>query len=295
MRRSFFLAASISVIVFAVVACGSSTDERELTSAQQFSESVEDVSKLSGTGESDRRARRMVLTGTESDAGPRAVGGVANFPDELIEKTIRLQLRQPDGDLLVSDLETVTNLGMSLQLYVTTISGLELLVNLTEFDLTQNMTSDISPLTSLTKLTKLNLTQNDVGDISSLAGLTNLTFLWLQDNIVSDISPLAGLTKLTELNLQKNEISDISALAALTDLTLLNLTSNKISDLSPLASLNKLTVLQLAKNEITDISPLLEIGLGEGTTIRMWGLDLDTNSVDVVIPQLEAAGVKVQF
>ena len=46
---------------------------------------------------------------------------------------------------------------------------------------------------------------------------------------------------------------------------------------------------------VTDISPLLEAGLGEGAEIRLWGEPLDKNSIEVVIPQLEAAGVKVQF
>lgn len=266
MSRLRFLVPGILILVFTLFACGAATEPDE------------EAAGVAGTA-----------------AGAVAASGVAIFPDELIEEKIRLKMRQPEGPILTSDLEQVTSLSMALDLYVTDLSGLELLVNLTEFDLTQNKTIDISPLASITSLTRLNLTQNDIIDISALAPLTNLTFLWIQDNDVIDISALASLTNLTELNLQKNQIVDISALATLTNLTTLNLTSNNISDLSPLASLTNLTLIEFSKNEITDLSPLLDIGLGEGATIRLWGEPLDTNSVEVVIPQLKAAGVKVQF
>ena len=232
---------------------------------------------------------------TEEAAVAVAEAGVAIFPDDEIEAKIRLNMGLPEGPILISDLEQLTSLSLASDLYVTDLSGLEHLVNLTDFDLSQNKTIDISPLAFITSLTTLNLSQNDIIDVSALASLTNLTFLWMQDNEVIDISPLASLTNLTDLNLQKNEISDISALASLTNLTKLNITSNNISDLSPLSSLTNLTLIEFSKNQITDLSPLLDIGLGEGDTIRLWGEPLDTNSIEVVIPQLEAAGVKVQF
>jgi len=62
-----------------------------------------------------------------------------------------------------------------------------------------------------------------------------------------------------------------------------------------LASLTNVTLLELTKNEITDLSPLLLTGFGEGAEIRLWGQPLDAHSIEVVIPQLKAAGVKVQF
>ena len=229
----------------------------------------------------------------ESAAVPEAE--VAIFPDNTLEKKIRLFIDLPEGPILISELEKMTSLNMASGLYVADLSGMEHLANLTDFDLSQNKTIDISPLASLTNLTSINLSQNDIVDISALATLTNLTFLWIQDNDIVDVSALATLTNLTELNLQANQISDISALASLTNLTKLNLTSNDINDLSPLASLTNLTLIEFSKNNITDLSPLLEIGLGEGDTIRLWGEPLDANSIEVIIPQLKAAGVKVQF
>ena len=292
MGRLIFLVVIIQAMVFALVACGSATEQAgEKTSASKISETMS-ASQL-GT----RRARRSSgsMTGDTSASSEVVAEGVAVFPDPLVEEMIRLKLDQPLGPILVSDLKQLTALNLGLELYVSDLSGLEHLVNITELDLTQNQVTDLSPIASLTKLTSLELAQNDITDISPLTSLTNLTFLRIQDNLVTDISPLAGLTKLTELNLWTNEISDISPLAALTDLAKINLTKNKISDLSPLASLTNVTRLELITNEITDLSPLLQTGFAEGAEIRLWGEPLDAHSIDVVIPQLEAAGVKVQF
>ena len=292
MGRFIFLVVIIQAMVFALVACGSATEQAgEKTSASKISETMS-ASQL-GT----RRARRSSgsMTGDTSASSEVVAEGVAVFPDPLVEEMIRLKLDQPLGPILISDLKQLTALNLGLELYVADLSGLEHLVNITELDLTQNQVTDLSPIASLTKLTSLDLAQNDITDISPLTSLTNLTFLRIQDNMVTDISPLAGLTKLTELNLWTNEISDISPLAALTDLAKINLTKNKISDLSPLASLTNVTKLELTKNEITDLSPLLQTGFAEGAEIRLWGEPLDAHSIDVVIPQLEAAGVKVQF
>ena len=293
MTRLIFLVVIIHAMVFALVACGSAAEQSaEKTSASKISETVEDVSKLD-----TRRARRSAgsMTVNASASTEVVAEGEAVFPDPLVDEMIRLKLDQPVGPILISDLKQLTTLNLGLELYVADLSGLEHLVNITELDLTQNQVTDLSPLAGLTKLTSLDLAQNDITDISALTLLTNLTFLRIQDNLVTDISPLAGLTKLTELNLWTNDISDISSLVALTDLAKINLTKNKISDLSALGSLTNVTRLELITNEITDLSPLLETGFAEGAEIRLWGEPLDAHSIDVVIPQLEAAGVKVQF
>ena len=68
-----------------------------------------------------------------------------------------------------------------------------------------------------------------------------------------------------------------------------------VADLTGLEHLDNITEFHMSTDIVTDISPLLEAGLGEGAEIRLWGEPLDKNSIEVVIPQLEAAGVKVQF
>ena len=287
MNRLWFLVAIVSTLVLTSVACGSDAAPAEDAEDALAAEVAEDA----------RRARRPgQKTVTEEEGSQRVAGeGEVIFPDPAVEDAVRKDLKQDEGPILIEDVAKFTSFSLNQLLYVADISGLEHMVNLTEFDLSQNATGDITPVAGLTNLTRLDLAQNDVGDITPVAGLTNLTYLRLKDNRVSDISPLSGLTNLTELDLWENQISDISILSNLTNLITLNLTRNQISDISPLASLSNLTHLELARNEITDISPLLEAGLGEGVTIRLWGLPLDDNSKNVVIPKLEEAGVRVDF
>ena len=268
MSRSYFLVSVISLLVLTLFACGSAT----------------------APGEEAEAGGEPATEGAATDAAP----GVAIFPDALVEKTIRLEIRKDTGPILISDVEPLTDLGLSWKLNISDLTGLEHMVNLTKLDLQNNKISDLSPLASLTNLTWLHLKYNKMIDVSPLASLTNLNWLNLQDNQISDLSPLASLTNLAWLNLQKNQISDLSPLASLTNLTELNLTNNNISDLSQLAPLTNLTVLTLSRNEISDLSPLLPLGLGDGATITLWGNPLSTESVDVIIPQLEVAGVNVR-
>ena len=76
-----------------------------------------------------------------------------------------------------------------------------------------NYISDVSPLKNLTQLTGLYLFDNHVSDVSPLKNLTQLTRLYLDDNYISDVSPLKNLTQLTELGLSENWIADVSPLA----------------------------------------------------------------------------------
>jgi hypothetical protein len=135
--------------------------------------------------------------------------------------------------------------------YVSDITPLTGLTNLTELVLESNNVGDILPLAGLTNLTKLNLHQNNISDLTPLAGLTNLTTLFLGRNNISDLTPLSGLTNLEELLLLNNNITDITPLAGLTNLEELNLSNTNITDLTPLAGLTKLTWLTLNENNIS--------------------------------------------
>ena len=287
MIRLLSVATAILAIAFTTFACGS---------AETTSDSAEQALAEAVVGD-ERRAQRSGQRTVSEDQGPQRVAaeGEVIFPDPVIEETVRKTLKQEEGPILISDVEKFTSFSVALELYVSDLSGLEHMANLTEFDVTQNTVSDLTPLAGLTNLNRLDLAQNDISDITSLAALTNLTFLRLKDNRVSDISTIANFTELTELDLWENEISDLTALTGLTKLTKLNLVSNNISDLSPLAALSNLKRIELSKNQITDISPLLDANLPEGAEVRLWGEPLSQHSIDEVIPQLEAAGVKIEF
>ncbi len=287
MNRLWFVVAIVFAIMVGAAGCGGGGEAAPEEKAEQAlaKEVAEDARRA------QRPGQRTVL---DEDRPQRVAGeGEVIFPDPTVEEAVRKALKQDEGPIMIADVAEFTTFSLNQLLYVADISGLEHMVNLTEFDLSQNATSDISAVAELTNLTRLDMAQNDIGDITSVAGLTNLTYLRLKDNRVSDLTPLVGLTNLTELDLWENQISDISPLASLTNLTTLNLTKNQISDISPLASLSNLNHLELTRNDITDISPLLESGLGEGDTVRLWGLNLDDHSKNVVIPKLEEAGVRV--
>ena len=285
----------ISAIIFAIalvsVGCGGGGDDESASAPEEKA----DEALAKEVEEDSRRAQRPgQRTVQDEDRLQRvAAEGEVIFPDPEVEESVRNDLKQEEGPIMIADVEKFTSFSLNQLLYVSDISGVEHMVNLTEFDMSQNATSDISAVAGLTNLTRLDLAQNDIQDITPVADLTNLTYLRLKDNRVSDLSSLANLTNLTELDLHTNQITDISVLTNLTNLDKLNLTSNQITDISSMASLSNLTFLELTRNEITDISPLLEAGLGEGATIVLWGLPLDDNSKNVVIPKLEEAGVRV--
>lgn len=239
------------------------------------------------------------------------------FPDENLEAAVREAINKPEGAIHIADLESLDFLDAS-ERDITDIAGLEYCVNLTTLDLNDNEISDISllpnvtslrdlalgrnqisditPLSTLTELTDLNLTGNHISDISSLSSLVSLTTLSLYYNQISDISPLSNLTSLTYLGLDTNEVVDISALGSLTNLEVLSLAYAQIIDVSPLSDLAKLTRLYLHGNQIIDITPLANnAGLAEGDEVYLQGNPLSAESINTLIPQLEARGVEVLY
>ena len=123
-------------------------------------------------------------------------------------------------------------------------------------------------------LTDLNASGKNIADLTGLECCTNLTELHIDFNQISDISPLANLASLTELSLWDNQISDISPLTNLTSLMFLSLGGNQISNISPLVD-----------NE----------GLSEGDEINLTGNPLNSDSINIYIPQLAARGVTVYY
>ena len=289
LKRLWLLAAIVLAITVATFACGGGGGETAPDAEEKAEQALAEE-----VAEDARRAQRSgQKTVTEERPQRVAAEGEVIFPDPEVEEAVRAVLKQDEGPIMIADVAEFTEFQLNQRWYIADISGIEHMTNLVKFDLSQNATADISPLAELTKLTSLDMAQNDISDLTPVTNLTNLTYLRVKDNRVSDLAPLSGLANLTELDLWENQITDISPLASLTNLETLNLTKNQISDISPLAALSNLNHLELTRNEITDISPLLESGLGEGDTVRLWGLNLDDNSLNVVIPQLEEIGVRV--
>jgi len=191
------------------------------------------------------------------------------FPDPGLALMIAGELDLTvDSYILREDLAAITNFFVNTVednpgVVISSIAGIQYLVNLQALGLVGHEISDISPLASLTNLNRLELMENRISDISPLANLTNLTSLNISYNQISDISPLANLTNLELLFLMNNHISDITALANLNNLRTLSLMYNEISDVSVLAKLVNLRDLGLEANKITDLRPLGNLNLSD--------------------------------
>ena len=221
----------------------------------------------------------------------------------------------------IHDISALSHLSNLRSLYladnaISDITPLSNLVNLGEphfvsippsedLDLSNNRISDISPLSQLNGLQWVVLDDNNISDITPLANLTNLTKLSLSVNQIRDINPLANLTNLVMLHLANNQIDDIAPLANLVDLGTqewealvlrslhLDLGGNQITDITPLSNLTALKRLSLCDNQISDISPLAN--LTNLTMVYLWENPLNSDSVNIYVPELTARGVEISL
>jgi len=92
---------------------------------------------------------------------------------------------------------------------VRSLTGMQYLRNLVEFNISEATLSDLTPLSNLANLRRLNIFRSEVNNITPLGGLTGLTSLSLQQNSISNVAPLANLTNLTHLSLGTNHITDL--------------------------------------------------------------------------------------
>ncbi|MDY6836184.1 MAG: leucine-rich repeat domain-containing protein, partial [Chloroflexota bacterium] len=131
------------------------------------------------------------------------------FSDRNLEMLIRELIDKPSDRLSSADVVGLTSLDASGR-NVKDISGLEHCIGLLTLDLRDNeYISDISPLAGLTNLTHIYLDGNAVVDISPLAKLSGLEFLSLENNRIQIIDALSYLGNLNTLNISHNEIANI--------------------------------------------------------------------------------------
>lgn len=206
------------------------------------------------------------------------------FADPALEGVIREQIGKPSGPIFRNDLVGLTTLAAERR-GITSLGGVEHLVNLRALRLAQNYIQDLTPLRALVNLEELSLLRNRLSDIRPLEELTRLRRLFLSANQIGDLSPLTRLTQLTELHAAENEISDITPLAGLARLQRLDLSDNRVADITALAALTELTHLQLADNQIKDISAL-------GTLVALRLLHLDHNRIATVTPLSGLTGLE---
>ena len=105
--------------------------------------------------------------------------------DFVIEDAIRKEINKPTGDILISDIEKITQLDLS---------GCNI--------------SDLSPLSNLTSLSSLDLSSIKISDISVISNLKSLTYLNLDYNKINDISAISNLKKLNFLDIKNNPLNN---------------------------------------------------------------------------------------
>jgi len=181
----------------------------------------------------------------------------SSFPDTKFRAVIRDEVGKTFGWIQQSDLREITYINARSK-GVVDISGIEKCVSLKYLRLDLNYyLSDITPLASLINITELDISSCDVKDITSLSGLIRMEHLNLCCNEIEDISSLSNMFNAYMLDLSSNAIEDVSALRNLSNLSELDLGANKISDISPLSNISTLIKIAAYHNNISDISSLL--------------------------------------
>ncbi len=199
------------------------------------------------------------------------------FPDPALEQAIRAHVGKPVGDLLSSDVDTITHFAAAAA-GIDSLVGLEACLSLETASLGGNRIADLSPLRYLEHLVGLYLNSNRIDDLGPLVGLTSLQQLHLMWNPVTDLTPvsylfslrqltlsgtmianyapLVGLQHLEDVYLGGMELETIDFVASLTHLRGLNLEINRIYSAEALRWLPALESLNLFQNLVVDLSPL---------------------------------------
>ena len=203
------------------------------------------------------------------------------FADPTLERILREQVGNPDGQILSSDLWGITHLAASVEpQHFTSLEDLSHLQNLVSLSLYGDGTKvDIAPLAGLIGLRSLKLKQFalDSSDLETISEWTWLEELSLPDNRLSTIGPVSQMSGLSLLDLSGNHITDASPLSDLLSLVDLDISYNSITDTSKLATLAGLKRLSISDNGITSLRGLV-------TMTRLEQLDISYNGVSDLWP-----------
>ncbi len=189
---------------------------------------------------------------------------IVEWSDTVLETRIREQLGKEKGGIYLSDLWDCADLWLN-----------------TDLDSSSpEFITDISDLTGLKNLTGLQLNFNRITDISAVATMDNLNKLLLYGNPILDFSPLEALSRLRYVNLSGTHMKgeDLKCLSHLKYLRMLYLDFNEIENLDELQNLNasflslRRNQMTLCHNNITDIEAIKKLK-------RLEFLDLRYNNI----------------
>lgn len=200
----------------------------------------------------------LLIASTSGKASP-----LPNFTDLALQTCLDQQAFQ-SGWTQAEDVVTFNCVDRN----VTSIAGIDQLVNLQQLDLSDNNIVDVHPLLSFTNLTTLKLSGNRWIDFNLVTDIlnqnTSLTRIGLNGIAINAGLPLLTNTStgqpyaLIELDLGNTGLTDIINLSQYTTLQIVNLSNNLLDNVAPVAQLLQLQDLNLADNSIFDIQPLIQ-------------------------------------
>lgn len=179
--------------------------------------------------------------------------------DPNLESFIRKKINKPEGSLYSNDVANVERLS-TYGKEITTLNGLEHLINLRSVDLNNSKVSDISALKELKNLTDIRIYDGNVSDISLLYEMPQVEKVDMSWNPIGDLKPLGSLNKLKYLAVHNFGDNDISLLEPSFDtIETLYLSSSKLSRIDFLRTFPNLKHLLLHSDSVTDYSVFSEL------------------------------------
>ncbi len=198
------------------------------------------------------------------------------FDDPKMEKMVRQALNKPAGNILIKELEAITELtNDGVEGSLRTLSDLDLmpnlktlylqgetkLVSLSQLSGKASLTelilagceldnTDITALGSLASLKSLDLSDNNITSVSVLSNLSQIEYIYLTNNVIEDLSPLSQIKTLKAIEASDNRIVSVPELSP--SLESLYLHNNSISDISSIHTLEGLKQLDLSLNALKD-------------------------------------------
>jgi hypothetical protein len=217
----------------------------------------------------------LVVTDTE----PPDPDTIANIVDPGIRGYIKDRLQIPEEPIGKQELAGLMEIDLGytwLPAPVTSLEGLQDVVNLTNLWIDRNAVTDLSPLAGLNSLRTL-----------------RLGAYGRSERIDLSLAPLAGLPGLHTLELNFYSINDPEILATLPDLTNLHLTNCGLERIENLTTLD-LWNLTLDWNPIRDFEALLEFPNLRRVELLDTPVDFSEDSPDrAVLDALRERGVRV--
>jgi internalin A len=283
------------VLIFTLTAC-------------QKAPATEAVSTENSSAETE-----VIATESATEAVQTAV---VTFKDEGLEKYIRENLQKPSGDILVSDMETLSSIDLRDNIAYD-LSGLEYAKNIYSATISDCTVKSITPLAKIEGLPYLNIAysvveevpdrvnwkamhtfsviDSSIPNINFLSSVTSLNSFTHVSSKLSSLEPIVNNRDLASVDFSSSLVKDISPLKGMDKIDYLDFAQSQVASLETLETLTNLSVIDLSYNKITNLEPLLK--LTNLTAITAWD-DPDKNKwlLDrTQLKTLEGKGIEVEY